>query len=123
MALLFSSLEVKNEVFYFSISLSAFDIVSVVDSIVVISHCLTCNSPMYIILMQLCCRNQYSRSQVPHSESWRTQIYYAGGPSGVNTPSSEPQTKGLRSFYTRTGMIKQVRRFPGPGRLQRAGQG
>ena len=24
------------------------------------------------------------------SESWRTQVHYAGGPRGVNTPSSEP---------------------------------
>ena len=29
-------------------------------------------------------------------------------PRGVTTPSSEPQTKGLQSFYTRTGMIKWV---------------
>ena len=48
-----------------------------------------------------CCRNQYSRNQAPHSESWRTQVYYAGAPRGVNTPSSEPQTKGLQSvLYT-----------------------
>ena len=33
---------------------------------------------------------QYSRNQAPHLESWRTQVYYAGGPRGVNTPSSEP---------------------------------
>ena len=56
-------------------------------------------------------------------ESWRTQIYYASGPRGGNTPSSEPQTKGLQNFYTRTGMIKQVCRFAGARRLQRAGQG
>ena len=55
-----------------------------------------------------CCRNQYSRNQAPHSESWRTQVYYTGGPRGVNTPSSEPRTKGLQSFYTQTGMIKLV---------------
>ena len=48
--------------------------------------------------LQKCCRNQYSRNQAPHSESWRTQVYYAGGPRGVNTPSSEPRTKGLQSF-------------------------
>ena len=60
-----------------------------------------------------CCRNQYSKNQAPHSESWRTQVYYAGGPIGVNTPSSEPQTKGLQSFYTWTGMIKQVCGFVG----------
>ena len=35
----------------------------------------------------------------PHSESWKTQVYYASGPRGVNTPSSEPLTKGLQSFY------------------------
>ena len=55
-----------------------------------------------------CCRNQYSRNQAPHLKSWRTQVDYAGGPRGVNTPSSEPQTRGLQSFYTLTGMIKQV---------------
>ena len=26
-------------------------------------------------------------------------VYSSGGPRGVNTPSSEPQTKGLQSFY------------------------
>ena len=26
------------------------------------------------------------------------QAYYPGGPRGVNTPSSEPQTKGYRVF-------------------------
>ena len=37
-----------------------------------------------------CCRNQYSRNQALHSESWRTQVYFASGPRGVNTPNSEP---------------------------------
>ena len=55
-----------------------------------------------------CCRNQ-----APHSESWRTQVYYAGGPQEPNSPSSEPKTKGLQSFYTSTGMIKRVCRFAG----------
>ena len=55
-----------------------------------------------------CCRSQYLRNQASHSESWRTQVYYASRPRGVNTPSSEPRTKGLQSFYTCTGMIKQV---------------
>ena len=57
----------------------------------------------------------YSRNQVPQSESWRTQVYYACGPRGVNAPSSEPRTKGLQSFYTQTGMIKQVCQFQGLG--------
>ena len=48
----------------------------------------------------LCCRNQYSRSQAPHSENQRTQVYYASGPRGVNSPSSEPWTKGLQFLYT-----------------------
>ena len=26
------------------------------------------------------CRNQYWRNQAPRSESWRTQVYYTGGP-------------------------------------------
>ena len=38
----------------------------------------------------LCCRNRYSRNQAPHSESGRTQVYYTGGPWGVNTLSSWP---------------------------------
>ena len=38
----------------------------------------------------LYCRNQYLSNQAPHLESWRTQVYYARGPKGVNTPSSEP---------------------------------
>ena len=58
--------------------------------------------------LQKCCRNQYSRNQSPHLESWRTQVYYTSGPRGVNTPSSEHQTKGLQSFYTWTKMIKRV---------------
>ena len=41
-------------------------------------------------------------TQAPHSESWRTQAYYAGRPRGVNTPSTEPRTKGLQSFYRQT---------------------
>ena len=49
-----------------------------------------------------CSRNQYSRNQAPHSESWRTQVYYASGHRGVNTPSSEPRTEGLQSFYRQT---------------------
>ena len=60
-----------------------------------------------------CCRSQYLRNQAPHSESWRIQVYYADGPRGVNTPSSEPRTKGLQCFYTPTGMIKQVCGFVG----------
>ena len=36
-----------------------------------------------------CCRNQYLRNQAPHSESWRTQVYYNSRPRGVNTSSSE----------------------------------
>ena len=44
------------------------------------------------------CRNQSSRNQAPHLESWRTQAYYTRRPRGVNTLSSEPQTKGLQSF-------------------------
>ena len=31
-----------------------------------------------------------SRTQAPHPESWRTRVYYAGVPRGVNTFSSEP---------------------------------
>ena len=52
--------------------------------------------------LQKCCRNQYSRSQVLHTESWRTQVYYTGGARGINTPSSEPQTKRVQSFYRQT---------------------
>ena len=52
--------------------------------------------------LQKCCRNQYLRNQAPNSESWRTQVYYTSGPKGVNTPSSEPQTKGLQSLYRQT---------------------
>ena len=48
------------------------------------------------------CRNQYLRNQAPYLESWRTQVYYTSGPRGVNTSSSEPQTKGLQSFYRQT---------------------
>ena len=58
--------------------------------------------------LQEYCRNQYSRNKAPHWESWRTQVYYAGGPRGDNNPSSEHQTKGLQSFYTWTEMIKWV---------------
>ena len=36
------------------------------------------------------CRNQSSRNQAPHPESWRTQVYYTSGSRGVNSPSSEP---------------------------------
>ena len=43
-----------------------------------------------------------------HTQSWRAQAYYAGGPRGINPPSSGPWTKGLQSFYTWTGTIKQV---------------
>ena len=50
--------------------------------------------------------NQETRA--PHKESWRTPVHYAIGPRGVNTPSSEPQAKGLQSFYLQTGMIKWV---------------
>ena len=49
-----------------------------------------------------CCRNQCSRNQAPRSGSQRTQVYYAGRPRGVNTPGSEPRTKGLQGFYRQT---------------------
>ena len=61
-------------------------------------HLCVCISPR--VGAPSCCRNQYLRNQAPHSESWRTQVYYAGGLKGVNTLSSEPRTKGLQSFYT-----------------------
>ena len=73
--------------------------------------------------MSGCCRNQYSRNQAPHLESWRTQVYYASGPRGVNTPSFEPWTKGLQSFYTQTGMIKWVCRFSGLGDCKQQDEG
>ena len=73
--------------------------------------------------LQKCCGNQYSRNQAPHSENWKTQVYYTSGPRGVNTPSPEHRINGLQSFYTRTGMTKHVRGFAGTGRLQRAGHG
>ena len=49
-----------------------------------------------------------SRNQAPHSESWRAQAYYPGGPRGVNMASSEP-----RVFITWTGMIERVCGFAG----------
>ena len=59
--------------------------------------------------LQLVMRSRYSsdivaetsnqETQAPHLESWRTQVYYAGGPRGVNTLSSEAWTKVLQSFY------------------------
>ena len=52
--------------------------------------------------LQKCCRNQYSRNQAPHLESWRTQVYYADRPRGINTPIAETWTKGLQSFYRKT---------------------
>ena len=59
------------------------------------------------------CRNQYLRNEAPDLESWRTQVYSAGRPRGVKTPSSELQTKGLQGFYIWTGMIKRVCGFAG----------
>lgn len=50
-------------------------------------------------------RRHYQMLQKPfsgnqaHWESWRTQVYYASGLRGVNTPSSRPRTKGLQSLY------------------------
>ena len=49
--------------------------------------------------LQKCCRNQYSGNQAPHSESWRTQVYYTGGHNGVNISSCESQANGLQTFY------------------------
>ena len=72
--------------------------------------------------LQKYCRNQYLRNQVPRSERWRTQGYYAGRPRGVNTPSSEPRKKGLQSFYIRSGMFKQVCRGLGDRKEQDMGE-
>ena len=47
------------------------------------------------------CRSQYSRNQAPHSENWRTQVYYASQPRGVNTPIQSPQLRGYRVFIDR----------------------
>ena len=41
------------------------------------------------------------------------RFIYTSGPRGVNTPSSEPRTKGLQSFYLQAGMIKRVCGFVG----------
>ena len=46
---------------------------------------------------------------------WRTQFYYAGGPRGVNTPSSGLQNKGglqfsYRHVVTQEGKSRQLRR-------------
>ena len=43
--------------------------------------------------------------QAPYLESWRTRVYYTGRPRGVNTASSEPQTKGLQSFIHRQAWL------------------
>ena len=67
------------------------------------------------------CRNQYSRNQAPHSESWRFQLTMLAGPEEL-TPSSEPQTKGLQSFYAGTGMIRWVCGFAGARAIAKAGQ-
>ena len=68
-----------------------------------------------------CCRNQYLRNHAPHLESWRTQVYYASGPRGVNTPSSDLRTKGLQSFYVWTGMSEQVCGFVGARMIAKSG--
>ena len=57
--------------------------------------------------LQKCCRNQYLRYQAPHSESWRTQVYYAGGPRELTLQALSPEQRGY-SFYTWTGMINWV---------------
>ena len=68
-----------------------------------------------------CCRNQYSRNQAPHSESWRTQVCYAGGPRGVNTPElwSLPSPPGslLEKLVLRTASVSLFPRShePRPG--------
>ena len=36
------------------------------------------------------------KKKSPILESWRTQVYYASEPRGINTPSSETQTEGLQ---------------------------
>ena len=41
-----------------------------------------------------------------HSESWRTQVYYAGGLRGDRSPESEPGRRVSQGFY---GL-----RLPGP---------
>ena len=71
--------------------------------------------------LQKCCKNQYLRNHAPHLESWRTQVYYASGPRGVNTPSSDLRTKGLQSFYIWTGMIEQVCGFVGARMIAKSG--
>ena len=54
---------------------------------------------------------------------WRTRVYYAGEPRELNTPSSEPQTKGLQSFYTCTGMIKSLQVCRGLGNSKEEDKG
>lgn len=46
----------------------------------------------------------------------RTQVYYTGGPRGVNTPSSKPWTKGLQSLY----MDRHDYGFTGAGQLAKS---
>ena len=55
-----------------------------------------------------CSRSALSPGEKPseHSESWRTQVYYAGGLRGDRSPESEPRRGVSQGFY---GL-----RLPGP---------
>ena len=63
------------------------------------------DSPMAVVyqLQQLCgCSvSALLPGEKPseHSESWRTQVYYAGGFNGDCSPESEPQRRVSQGFY------------------------
>ena len=70
------------------------------------------DSPMAVVyqLWQLCgCSGSAllpGEKPSEHSESWRTQVYYAGGLRGDRSPESEPGRRVSQGFY---GL-----RLPGP---------
>ena len=48
--------------------------------------------------LQKCCRNQYSRNQAPHLESWRTQVYSLVGPEESTLQALCTKQRGYRVF-------------------------
>ena len=51
--------------------------------------------------LQKCCRNQCSRIQAARSESWRTQVYYTGGPEELPLQALSLKQRDCRVFIDR----------------------
>ena len=53
--------------------------------------------------LQKCCRNQYSRNQAPHLESWRIRFIMLAGPEELTVQALSPEQRDYRVLIDCSG--------------------